>query len=214
MRRGYVLAVALAVFGLVPAAHAEPVVEIVMGQTTYSYCEKLFYTIMVSEVTGEPAIVHIRDSAGKGSSAIPIPITGYENPVPSRIAFSGDIFPLGGYFIDVEYAGEKTTAGFTLVDSGKKCLPELIKPIIANWVGGLVSDGIMIDTLEKYVDGDIIEIPFQVTGQNIDDVEIPSWVKSIAFWWIEGGISDDEFAGALKYLLEEEIIKIRLQNEI
>ena len=50
--------------------------EIIMEKTTYSYCEKLFYTIKVSEVTGNPAIIHIRDETGKGSSAIPFPITG------------------------------------------------------------------------------------------------------------------------------------------
>lgn len=216
----YVLAaaatvVALAVFGLVPAAHAEQAVEVVMEQTTYSYCEKLFYTIRVSEVTGEPAIIHIRDSVGKGSSAIPIPIAGHETPVPSRMAFNEDVFPLlGSYFIDVEYAGEKVTAEFALVDSGKKCLPELLKPVIANWVGGLVSDGIVISAFEEYVDKEIIEIPFQVTEQNMGDVRIPPWVKFIAAWWIAGDVSDDGFAGALQYLLEEGVIKTRSQGGI
>ena len=53
-----------------------------MDKTTYSYCEKLFYTIKVSEVTGQPAIIHLRDETGKGSSAIPINISDFENPVP------------------------------------------------------------------------------------------------------------------------------------
>ena len=85
--------------GVLPAANAEISVEIIMEKTTYSYCEKLFYTIKVSEVTGNPAIIHIRDEAGKGSSAIPIPITELENPVPSRVAFEKEIFPLGKYFV-------------------------------------------------------------------------------------------------------------------
>ena len=69
------------------ALNAEPSVSIVMEKTTYSYCEKLIYTIEVSEITGDPAIIHIRDETGKGSSAIPIPITDLQNPVPSLVAF-------------------------------------------------------------------------------------------------------------------------------
>ena len=76
---------------VLPSAYAEPTVEIIMEKTTYSYCEKLFYTIKVSEVTGNPAIIHIRDNTGKGSSAIPFPITELENPVPSRVAFEKEI---------------------------------------------------------------------------------------------------------------------------
>lgn len=208
MRRAYTLVI-FAIIGLVPASHAEPTVEIVMEKTTYSYCEKLFYTIKVSEITGNPAIIHIRDSAGKESSAIPISITGHENPVPSLIAFNENVFPLGNYFIDVEYGGQKTTAEFTLIDSGKKCLPELLKTIVANWIGGSISDGILIDAFGKYADKEILEVPLQITKQNIDDVQIPPWVKNIAFWWIGGDISDNEFAGSLEYLMEKRIITIQ-----
>jgi len=102
-----ILAISFAVF--LPDVHAEPSVTIIMEKTTYSYCEKLFYIIQVSEITGEPAIIHIRDETGKGSSAIPIPITNLQNPVPSLIAFEEEIFPLGKYFIDVEYSGSEIT---------------------------------------------------------------------------------------------------------
>ena len=207
MRWHHVLAV-IAVCGILPAAHAETTVEIIMENATYNYCDKLVYTIKVSEITGEPAIIHIRDDAGNGSSAVPIPITEYENFVPSLAAFSEEIFPLGNYFIDVEYAGKKTTAGFTLVDSDKECLPEILKPIIGGWVGGSVSNGIMIDAMTKYVGEDQIDIPFQVTRQNIDRIIIPSWAKSIGFWWLEGRISDDEFTGAFQYMIEKDIIKM------
>ena len=52
----------------------------------------------MSESSGEPAIIHIRDEAGKGSSAIPIPIVALENPVPSLVPFQPEIFPLGQIF--------------------------------------------------------------------------------------------------------------------
>lgn len=208
MKKSHILVV-FAVIGIVPVAHAEPTVEIIMEQTTYGYCDKLFYTIKVSEITGNPAIIHIRDSTGKGSSAIPIDIIGHENPVPALIAFNENLFPLGDYFIDVEYEGQKTTAMFTLIDLGKKCLPELLKPITAGWIGGSISDGMLIAAFGNYVDKEILEVPFQVTEQNMDYVQVPFWMKTTASWWIEGNISDDEFAGALQYMMKEGIVFVQ-----
>lgn len=212
MRVTYMLATAIIALGLVHVAHASPTVEIVMEQTTYSYCEKLFYTIKVSEIVEEHAIIHIIDEMGKKSSAVPIEITGHETPVSSQIAFSKEIFPLGVYLIDIKYAGEQTSTEFTLVDSGKKCIPGIIKTIIVNWIGGTLSDGLMIDAIDRYVDKEIVNIPFQITEQNIGEVNIPSWVKGIAYWWIQEEISDDMFAGALEYLMQEEIITVTSQN--
>ena len=94
-----ILAISFAIF--LPAVHAEPSVSIVMDKTTYSYCEKLFYTIEVSEITEDTAIIHIRDEIGKTSSAISIPIINLQTPVPPLIAFEEKIFLLGKYFIDI-----------------------------------------------------------------------------------------------------------------
>ncbi|MDH3737158.1 MAG: hypothetical protein OEQ94_09080, partial [Nitrosopumilus sp.] len=134
-----ILAISFTTF--LPAAYAESSVSIIMEKTTYSYCEKLFYIIEVSEITGDPAIIHIRDEIGKGSSAIPIPITNLQNPIPSLVAFEEEVFPLGKYFIDVQYSGAEDTVEFDLVDSNKICIPELIKPIMINWLTGNISDG-------------------------------------------------------------------------
>ena len=201
-----ILALSLAVF---PSAYAESTVEIIMEKTTYSYCEKLFYTIKVSEVTGNPAIIHIRDETGKGSSAIPIPITDLENPVPSRVAFEKEIFPLGKYFIDVEYAGVETTAEFTLIDSGKACIPEVVKPIMANWLSGNISDGFLIDAFQKFTEGlNLFEIPFDVNETTVYDVRIPQWVKNVGYWWLEGAISDDDLVNAVNNLVKRDIISL------
>ncbi|KEQ56903.1 hypothetical protein AAA799E16_01725 [Marine Group I thaumarchaeote SCGC AAA799-E16] len=209
-----VLALSLAVF---PSAHAEPTVEIIMEKTTYSYCEKLFYTIKVSEVTGNPAIIHIRDETGKGSSAIPIPIADLENPVPSRVAFEKEIFPLGKYFIDVEYSGVEATAEFTLIDTDKVCIPETVKPIMANWLSGNISDGFLIDAFQKFTEGlDLFKIPFDINETTVYDVQIPEWVKNVGYWWLEGAISDDELVNAINNLVERNIISLEQKtgNEI
>ena len=209
-----VLVLSLVVF--LPDIHAEPSVTIIMEKTTYSYCEKLFYIIEVSEITGEPAIIHIRDEAGKGSSAIPIPITNLQNPVPALVAFDKERFSLGRYFIDVEYANVGATAEFNLIDSNKVCLPEIIKQIIPDWLTGSTPDGFLIDALQKFVDKEIIDIPFEINGNNIFEIDMPDWVKNVGYWWISEAISDEDFAQVINYLIDENIISlpIEIENQI
>jgi len=184
-----------------------------MEKTTYSYCEKLFYIIEVSEITGELAIIHIRDETGKGSSAIPIPITNLQNPVPSLIAFDAEIFPLGKYFIDVEYSGTKITSEFNLIDSNIVCIPEVIKPILTNWITGNISDGFLMDAFQKYIDKEIIHIPFEINENNVYEIDIPDWVKNVGYWWIEGEISDQDFAQVVNYLIDKKIISLPIEME-
>ena len=212
--RNVALAIILAIsFVFLPAVYAEPSVNIIMEKTTYSYCEKLFYIIEVSEITGESAIIHIRDETGKGSSAIPIPITNLQNPVPSLIAFQAEIFPLGKYFIDVEYSGAKITSEFNLIDSNKICIPEVIKPILTNWLTGNISDGFLMDAFQKYVDKEIIDIPFEINENNVYEIDIPDWVKNVGYWWIEGTILDEDFAQVVNYLIEKKIISLPIETE-
>ena len=194
---------------MMPQAYSEPSVSISMDKMTYSYCEYLFYTIEVSEITGNPAIIHIRDEVGKGSSAIPIGISELQTPVPSIVPFEAEIFPLGKYFIDVEYSGSNHTAEFHLVESDNICIPQVIRPILSNWLTGNISDGFLVDAFQKYVDPQLLEIPFEINEDNVYDIRIPTWVKNPAFWWIQGGISDDEFAETVNYLIEEKIIDFK-----
>ncbi|WP_316504566.1 hypothetical protein [Nitrosopumilus sp.] len=192
--------------GTMPQAFSEPTISIIMEKTTYTYCEKLFYTIEVSEITGDPAVIHLKDNAGKGSSAIPIPITKLQNPVPSLVAFQEEVFPLGKYFIDVQYSGAETTAEFNLIDSDKICIPELIKPITSNWLTGNISDGFLIDAFQKYIDQRLINVPFEINEKNVYDIDIPDWVKNTGYWWIQGVVSDEEFAQCVNYLIEKDMI--------
>lgn len=212
-----ILPIILAIsFVFLPSAYAEPTVTIIMEKTTYSYCEKLFYTIEVSEVTGEPAIIHIRDESGKGSSAIPIPIVNLQNPVPSLIAFEKEVFPLGKYFVDVEYSGAEFTAEFNLIDSDNICIPGLIKQFMIEWLNDKMSDGYLMDAFQKYVDTKLFDVPFVINDENIHQIDIPDWVKNVGYWWIQGGISDKDFANVINYLIDENIISptIGIENEI
>ncbi|MCH6585989.1 MAG: hypothetical protein IH792_03040 [Thaumarchaeota archaeon] len=213
--RNAALLIILAIsFVFLPAVYAEPSVTIIMEKTTYSYCEKLFYIIEVSEITGESAIIHIRDETGKGSSAIPIEIKNLQNPVPALFPFEKDSgFALGKYFIDVEYSGSEFTAEFNLIDSDNICIPEVIKPILTNWLTGNISDGFLMDAFQKYVDKEIIDIPFEINENNVYEIDIPDWVKNVGYWWIEGTILDEDFAQVVNYLIEKKIISLPIETE-
>jgi len=42
----------------------------------------------------------------------------------------------------------------------------------------------------------------------ISSHSIPGWVKGVAGWWAQGKISDDDFVSAIKFLVQQGIIKI------
>ena len=208
-KRIFSFAVIFSFIWMIPQAYSEPEVSISMDKTTYSYCEYLFYTIEVSEITGNPAIIHIRDEVGKGSSAIPIGINALQTPVPSIVPFEAEIFPLGKYFIDVEYSGSTHTAEFHLVESDNICFPQVVKLFVSEWLNGNMPDGFLVDAFQKHVDPQLLEIPFETNEDNKSEIKIPTWVKNPAFWWIQGGISDNEFAEIINYLIEEKIIDFK-----
>jgi len=193
---------------VVQNASAAPSVQILMGQTTFSYGEKLVYTIEVSEVTGELAIIHIRDESGKGSSAIPIEISELKTEVPSPYPFEKQVFPEGKYFIDIQYSGAENTAEFNLIDSGNVVIPFQTKQIAASWVNNEVSGGILIDAIQKTVEKDAINIPYTIDREHIDKIYIPDWVKIISVWWLEEKISDGTFANAFQHLIDRKIITV------
>ena len=208
--RQCLLIIVLVIFSavLLPTVYATPTVEILMDKTTFTYCEKLFYTIQVSEVTGDPAVIHIRDQTNKSSSAIPIPISNIQNPIPSVVPFEAEIFPLGKYFIDVEYSDATDSTEFDLIDSGNVCIPTTMKQVAFSWINDKLSDGFFIDAINKFVDKDIISIPDKINEKNLEDIYIPKWVKSTVGWWLEDKISDNEVSQAIQYLINKEIIVI------
>ena len=213
----FLIILTISLAGILPSVYAEPTVNIIMDKTTYSYCDKLFYVIEVSEITGEPAIIHIRDETGKGSSAIPIPIAKLQTPVPSLIAFEKEMFPLGKYFIDVEYGNSKFTVEFNLIDSNKICIPNIIKPILTEWLfTDNFSDGFLLQQFQTYIDKKLIHVPFEINQNNVHDIDIPDWVKNVGYWWIQGGISDKDFAQVISYLIDQNIIfkHTEMANEI
>jgi hypothetical protein len=197
------------VFGLlIPNAFAIPSAQIVMEKTTFSYGEKLSYVIEVSEITGDLAIIHIRDEVGKGSSAIPIEISKLRTEVPSPYPFEKQVFPEGKYFIDLQYSGAEYTAEFNLIDSGNVVIPFQTKQIAYNWVNNQVSSGIFIDSIQKTVEKDAINIPYEIDRDNLGKIYIPEWMKITTVWWLEEKISDETYSNAFQNLVDRQIITV------
>ena len=193
---------------IIPNAFAVPSAQIVMEKTTYSYGEKLFYVIEVSEITGDLAIIHIRDETGKGSSAIPMEISKLKTEVPSPFPFEKQVFPEGKYFIDLQYSGAEYTAEFNLIDSGKIVIPFQTKQIAYNWVNNQVSSGIFIDSIQKTVEKDAINIPYEIDRDNLGKIYIPEWMKTTTVWWLEEKISDETYSIAFQNLVDRQIITV------
>jgi hypothetical protein len=199
--------------GVVTSVYAEPEISIIMEKTTYTYCERLVYSIEVSEVTGKPASIFIRDNSGITSDRIPILIEKLSTQIPSPHAFEKESFPLGKYFIDLQYLGIQTTAEFNLIDSDNMCVPQVMQPVVIRWINGEFTDGMLISGFQNIVDKKLIYIPFEFTEKNIDKLNIPEWVKSVAKGWVMGIISDPMFVQNLQYLIDEKIISFPIDRE-
>ena len=184
--------------------YAAPTVSIYTEKEIYSYGDFLTFTIEVSEITEDFAILHIIDESGKSSSDIPIPITELKTVVPSPFPFESEVYPLGTYTLEIQYSDSTDTTEFELIDSGKFLFPIGTKQVAVAWIEGDISDTFFMKFL-------IEQNPTLFsTEQNSEseDVKIPHWVKDITGWWIDKKISDKEFVNALEYLIKVGIIVV------
>ena len=58
------------------------------------------------------------------------------------------------------------------------------------------------------ISGIIVAVPFASAG------EIPVWVKGIASFWVDDSISDQEFGDAIIFLIENDILKLDLLEDL
>ena len=74
------------------------------------------------------------------------------------------------------------------------------------WLNDKMPDGYLMDAFQKHVDDKLIHLPFEINDKNILEIDIPDWVKNVAYWWVQGGVSDKEFTQMISYLIDENII--------
>ena len=200
------------VFSSVPnvMASVEPQlsVNLYTEKEIYSYGDYLSFTIEVSEIKDDFAILHIIDELGKGSSAIPIPITELQTTVPSPYPFESTVYPLGKYTLKVEYSGLETTTEFELIDSGQLVIPTWIKDFSAYWINGQISDTEFAMGIQFLIKEQIIIVQEKQIQEEGSETKIPQWIKTNTQWWLERKISDADFASGIEYLIKIGIIVV------
>jgi len=160
--------------------YATPTASIYTEKEIYSYGDFLTFTIEVSEITGEPAILHIIDESGKKSSAIPISITELKTEVPSPLPFESNVYPLGMYTLEIQYSGSSSMTEFELIDSGNIVIPLWIREVAKYWYNGAITDVEFVKGIEFLIKEGIIVVPQgqETSGEvKIPDVELTSFIK-------------------------------------
>ena len=186
--------------------YATSTVSIYTEKEIYSYGDFLTFTIEVSEITGESAILHIIDESGGKSSAIPIPVTELKTKVPSPFPFESNVYPLGMYTLEIQYSGSSNMTEFVLIDSGNVVIPSWIRELAKYWHNGAISDVEFAQGIEFLIKERIIVIPQIQNQETSNEVKIPEWFKASTGWWIDRQISDVEFAQGIEFLIKEGII--------
>ena len=189
-------------------AQYTPDVEIILTSSSYNFGEKLDYKIMVSEVTGEDAVIFITDTSGNKSRLLTMPISQEESRVIAPFGFDSVIWNEGKYELELQYSGAISNTEFTIVDDGSIGIPYWVKDLSKLWTSGQMPDREYANAIQFLIDEKIIFNP--IIGQ---ELQIPEWFKITTFWWANNQILDTEYGESLQYLINEKIIIIPINQE-
>ena len=185
-----------------------PDAEILISSSSYNYGAKLDYKIMVSEVTGEDAIIFITDTSGNKSRLLTMPISQEESRVIAPFGFDSVIWNEGKYELELQYSGAISNTEFTIVDDGSIGIPYWVKDLSKLWTSGQMPNKEYARAIQFLIDEKIIFNP--IIGQ---ELQIPEWFKITTFWWANNQILDTEYGESLQYLINEKIIIIPINQE-
>jgi len=191
-------------------AYAQDVqnIEIVISSPNYNYGEKLDYTIIVSEITGEDAIIFITDTNGNKSQLLAMPISKEESRIISPFAFDSVIWSEGTYGLELQYSGTTSITSFTIVSDGTIGIPYWIKDLTILWISGQVKDDEFAKSIQFLIDENII-----FNSKAGQELYIPKWFKTTTEWWTNNQISDTVYGNALQFLIDDNIIKIPIDQK-
>ena len=109
-------------------------------KSEYQYKDLLSFVIQVSDVTGNPLTLHIRDESGKNSAPIVLQIVNATTSITARESFDPTIYKSGVYYLDVEYSGAKASTSFKIISSDMFVIPSWVKNLGKWWSEELVTD--------------------------------------------------------------------------
>ena len=189
-------------------AQYSPDVEIILSASSYNYGETLDYKIMVSEVTGEDAIIFITDTIGNKSRLLTIPISQEESRVIAPFGFDSVIWSEGRYELELQYSGATSNTEFTIVDDGSIGIPYWVKDLSKLWTSGQMPNKEYARAIQFLINEDII---FNTTSGQ--ELQIPEWFKITTSWWANNYIPDAVYGESLQYLINEKVIVIPYNQE-
>jgi hypothetical protein len=189
-------------------AQHTPDVEIVLSASIYNYGEKLDYKIMVSEVTGEDAVIFITDKIGNKSRLLTMPISQEESRIIAPFGFDSVIWNEGKYELELQYSGAISNTEFIIIDDGSIGIPYWVKDLSKLWTSGQMPNKEYARAIQFLINEDIIFNPS--LGQ---ELRIPEWFKITTIWWANNQILDTEYGESLQYLINEKVIVIPYNQE-
>ena len=183
----------------------QPSLSIATDKQVYEYGDFLSVRVQVSEITGDPIVLHIVDPYERASSDIPIQISKLDSTIITPVVFYKTNYTPGKYKITAEYSGAKTTVSFELMDSDKIAIPTEYKSLAESWFQGNPNESDFARLIRGLINSDIIKVP----NYNAESaIHIPYWVLNEAKWWSDGLISDSEFGSSLQYLIQKGFISV------
>mgnify|MGYP001490629678 CR=1 FL=1 len=183
-------------------------VEIIISSSSYNYGEKLDYKIIVSEVTGEDAVIFITNTNGNKSQLLSLLISQEESRIIAPFAFDSVIWSEGTYELELQYSGATSTTSFTIVNDGTIGIPYWIKDISKIWVSGQTKDDEFAKCIQFLIDEKII---FNANPRQ--ELQIPESFRMTTGWWVNNQIPDTIYGDALQFLINDRVIKIPIDQK-
>jgi len=88
-------------------------------------------------------------------------------------------------------------------------VPGWIKNNAKWWSDGLISEDDFVGGIQYMIKEDIVSIPnLPEQASTTAKEHVPDWIRNNAGWWADGLISEDDFVGGIKWLVENGIIKV------
>ena len=183
-------------------------VKIILASEIFHFGDKLDYTIIVSEVTGEDATIYITDSTDIRSLLYTLHILQEETHVVAPIGFDSIIWNEGKYSLELEYSGASHKADFTIIDDGSVGIPYWINDLAKLWLTTQMPDKEYAKAIQYLIEQEILE-----SVESHDELYIPQWFRYPTAWWSSGQITDTTYAHATQYLLNEKFMIIPFNQE-
>ncbi len=183
-------------------------VKIILASEIFHFGDKLDYTIIVSEVTGEDATIYITDSTDIRSLLYTLHILQEETHVVAPIGFDSIIWNEGKYSLELEYSGASHKANFTIIDDGSVGIPYWINDLAKLWLTTQMPDKEYAKAIQYLIEQEILE-----SVESHDELYIPQWFRYPTAWWSSGQITDTTYTHVIQFLIDSKFKTIPFDQE-